>query len=163
MGKDNSKKLVGQPLLKQIIKMLPKDEFDLLVAKCGSDRYYKTFFSWEQLIVMLFGIFSRCDSMGEVCDGMRALGGKLNYLGMDLAPAKSKAGDALRDRHEELFRLYYFFLIAYFPRYKRSSLNYMVYLFCPVVFQVVEDNYLNAAYGRVIIYVCGFYAIMGVC
>ena len=114
MGKDNSKKLVGQPLLKQIIKMLPKDEFDLLVAKCGSDRYYKTFFSWEQLIVMLFGIFSRCDSMGEVCDGMRALGGKLNHLGMDVAPAKSTAGDALRDRDEELFRLYYFSLIAYF-------------------------------------------------
>jgi hypothetical protein len=114
MGKDNSKKLVGQPLLKQIIKMLPKDAFDLLVAKCGGDRYYKTFFSWEQLIVMLFGIFSRCDSMGEVCDGMRALGGKLNYLGMDVAPAKSTAGDALRDRNEELFRLYYFSLIAYF-------------------------------------------------
>jgi hypothetical protein len=114
MGKDKSKNLVGQPLFKQIVKMLPKDEFDLLVSKCGSDRYYKTFFSWEQLIVMLFGIFSRCDSMGEVCDGMRALGGKLNYLGMDVAPAKSTAGDALRDRDEELFRLYYFALISYF-------------------------------------------------
>jgi hypothetical protein len=44
MGKDKSKNLVGQPLFKQIVKMLPKDEFDLLVAKCGSDRYYKTFF-----------------------------------------------------------------------------------------------------------------------
>ena len=72
MGKDKSKNLVGQPLFKQIVKMLPKDEFDLLVSKCGSDRYYKTLFSWEQLIVMLFGIFSRYDSMGEVCDGMRA-------------------------------------------------------------------------------------------
>ncbi|MBG0782438.1 MAG: hypothetical protein H0S84_09240 [Bacteroidales bacterium] len=30
---------------------------------------------------MLFGIFSRCDSMGEVCDSMQALAGKLNYLG----------------------------------------------------------------------------------
>ena len=78
MGKDIAKKLVGQPLFKQIIKMLPLEPFDMLVNKCGSDRYYKTFFSWEQLIVMLFGILSRCDSMGEVCDGMRALSGKLN-------------------------------------------------------------------------------------
>ncbi len=114
MGKDNSKNLVGQPIFKQIVKILPKDEFHLLVSKCGSDRYYKTFFSWDQLLVMLFGIFSRCDSMGEVCDAMRALGGKLNYLGMDAAPAKSTVGDALRDRNEELFRLYYFALIAYF-------------------------------------------------
>lgn len=82
--------------------------------------------------MMLFGIFSRCDSMGEVCDGMRALGGKLNYLGMDIAPAKSTAGDALRDRDEELFRQYYFVLINYFrpllsvSRKKRSNLmNFM--------------------------------------
>lgn len=75
MGKDITKKLVGQPIFKQVMKMLPKEQFDLLVSKSGSDRYYKSFFSWEQLIVMLFGIFSRCDSMGEVCDGMRAMGG----------------------------------------------------------------------------------------
>ena len=114
MGKDITKNLVGQPIFKQIIKMLPREQFDLLVKQCGSDRYYKTLFSWDQLIIMLFGIFSRCDSMGEVCDGMRALSGKLNYLGMDCAPSKSTAGDALRDRDEELFRLYYFGLIAYF-------------------------------------------------
>ena len=114
MGKDTSKNLVGQPIFKQIVKMLPREQFDILVNKCGSDRYYKIFFSWEQLIVMLFGIFSRCDSMGEVCDGMRALSDKLNYLGMDCAPSKSTSGDALRDRDEELFRLYYFALIAYF-------------------------------------------------
>jgi len=114
MGKDITKNLVGQPIFKQIIKMLPREQFDLLVKQFGSDRYYKTLFSWEQLMIMLFGIFSRCDSMGEVCDGMRALSGKLNYLGMDCAPSKSTAGDALRDRNEELFRLYYFALIAYF-------------------------------------------------
>ena len=114
MGKDITKNLVGQPIFKQIIKMLPREQFDILVKQCGSDRYYKTLFSWEQLMIMLFGIFSRCDSMGEVCDGMRALSGKLSYLGMDCAPSKSTAGDALRDRSEELFRLYYFALIAYF-------------------------------------------------
>jgi hypothetical protein len=114
MGKDITKNLVGQPIFKQVMKILPREQFDLLVGQCGSDRYYKSFFSWEQLVVMLFGIFSRCDSMGEVCDGMRALAGKLNYLGMDSAPAKSTAGDALRDRDNEVFKLYYFALIKYF-------------------------------------------------
>ncbi len=114
MSKDTTKHLVGQPIFKQIMKILPREQFDLLVRQCGSDRYYKSFFSWEQLVVMLFGIFSRCDSMGEVCDGMRALAGKLNYLGMDCAPSKSTAGDALRDRDNEIFKLYYFALINYF-------------------------------------------------
>ena len=114
MGKDTAKNLVGQPIFKQIMKILPREPFYHLVWQCGSDRYYKSFFAWEQLVVMLFGIFSRCDSMGEVCDGMRALAGKLNYLGMDSAPSKSTAGDALRDRDNEIFKLYYFALIKYF-------------------------------------------------
>ncbi|MDX9697357.1 MAG: IS4 family transposase [Bacteroidales bacterium] len=114
MSKNTTKNLVGQPIFKQILNILPKDQFDLLVKQLQTDRYYKTFFSWDQLIVMLFGIFSRCDSMGEVCDGMRALSGKLNYLGMDCSPSKSTAGDGLRDRSEELFKLYYFALIEYF-------------------------------------------------
>ena len=114
MGKVSENKFVGQPILRQIVNILPREKFDELVIRLGSDKYYKAFFSWDQLIVMLFGIFSRCDSMGEVCDGMRALGGKLNYLGMESSPAKSTAGDALRDRDEELFRLFYFALIAHF-------------------------------------------------
>lgn len=60
---------------------------------------------------MLFGIFSRDDSMGEVCDGMPALAGKLNYLGVDSALPKSPAGDALRERDNEIFKLA---LIKYF-------------------------------------------------
>jgi hypothetical protein len=114
MGKDSKKNLVGQPIFKQIIKIIPRDRFEVLVNQCQSDKYYKTFFSWEQLVTMLFGIFSRCDSMREVCDCMRALGGKLNYFGMDSSPATSTAGDGLRDRSEELFRLFYFALITYF-------------------------------------------------
>jgi hypothetical protein len=121
MGKDSKKNLVGQPIFKQIIKMIPRVKFDELVYQCKSDRYYKSFFSWEQLVTMLFGIFSRCDSMREVCDGMRALGGKLNCLGMDCSPAPSTAGDALRDRDEELFRLFYFMLIAYFSPFLSVS------------------------------------------
>jgi len=64
MDKDTKKYLVGQPIFKQVIKTLPREQFDLLVRQCGSDRYYQSFFSWEQLVVMLFGIFSRCNSMG---------------------------------------------------------------------------------------------------
>jgi hypothetical protein len=121
MSKDSQKHLVGQPVFKQIIKIIPRDKFNELVIGCRSDRYYKTFFSWEHLITMLFGIFSRCDSMGEVCDGMRALAGKLNYLGMESSPAKSTVGDALRDRDEELFRLFYFALIDWFSPFLSVS------------------------------------------
>lgn len=114
MGKDIEKKLVGQPIFKQIINLLPKEQFELLVHRFQADKYYKTFTSWDQLVTMLFGILSRCDSMNELCDGMGALQGKLNYFGMDSSPAKSTAGDGLRNRSNELFKEFYFYLLDYF-------------------------------------------------
>lgn len=107
-------KLVGQPIFKQILELIPRNKFDLLVHKHKTDRYYKTFDSWTQLVTMLFGIFSRCDSMGEVCDGMQALTGKLNHLGMDKSPAKSTSGDGLRGRDNEFFMEVYFMLLKHF-------------------------------------------------
>ncbi|MDR0715100.1 MAG: DUF4372 domain-containing protein, partial [Bacteroidales bacterium] len=58
MGKDSKKHLVGQPVFKQIIEMLLKEAFELLVRKKGSDRYYKSFSSWDEPVTLLFGIFS---------------------------------------------------------------------------------------------------------
>jgi hypothetical protein len=63
---------------------------------------------------MLFGVFSRCDSMGEICDGMLAMQGKLNHLGLDKSPAKSTAGDGLRERDNEFFKDFYFLLLKHF-------------------------------------------------
>lgn len=112
--KDNHKHLVGQPIFKQVLNLIPRNKFDLLVDQHRSNRYYKTFDSWTHLTTMLFGILSRCDSMGEVCDGMRALAGKLNYLGLDTSPAKSTAGDGLRGRSNEFFKDVYFMLLKHF-------------------------------------------------
>ena len=100
-SKITEKHLVGQPIFKQLIDFIPQGKFDMLVNKHQSDRYYKTFDSKTQLLTMLFGIFSRCDSMGEICDGMRGLEGKLNHLGLASSPAKSTAADGLRERDNE--------------------------------------------------------------
>ena len=98
--KDTSKHLVGQPIFKQILDLIPRNKFNLLVSKHKSDRYYKTFDSWTHLMTMLFGLLSRCDSMGEICDGMQSMAGKLNHLGLSAVPAKSTAGDGLRGRDD---------------------------------------------------------------
>jgi hypothetical protein len=113
-SKDIKKRFVGQPIFKQLIDLLPKNKFDILAQKHQTDKYYKTFSSWNQLVTLLFGIFSRCDSMGEICDGMLAMDGKLNHLGLESSPAKSTAGDGLRERNNEFFKDFYFLLIKHF-------------------------------------------------
>ena len=76
---------------------------------------------------MLFGVFSRCDSMGEICDGMMAMQGKLNHLGLEKSPAKSTAGDGLRERDNDFFKDFYNHY-----HYATTSRNYNVsnYLKC---------------------------------
>lgn len=45
---------------------------------------------------------------------MRALEGNLNHLGMEKSPAKSTAGDGLRNRDEAFFKDIYFMLLEHF-------------------------------------------------
>ena len=113
-SKDIEKKFVGQPIFKQLIDFIPKSKFELLAQKHQTDRYYKAFPAWTQLVTILFGVFCRCDSMGEICDGMLAMQGKLNHLGLDKSPAKSTAGDGLRERDNDFYKDFYFLLLKYF-------------------------------------------------
>ncbi|MBD3272802.1 IS4 family transposase [Candidatus Dependentiae bacterium] len=121
MSKDNEIHFVGQPIFKQILKLIDAVNIQRLVIKHQSDYYYKAFKSRTQLIVMLFGILSRCDSMTESCEGLRALGGKLNHLGLDKAPAKSTASDGLRNRSNKFFEDLYFSLVNKYKSFLSDS------------------------------------------
>jgi len=121
MGKDTEIKLVGQPIFKQIMNLVDKVDINGLIRKHESDYYYKSFKTRTQLYTMLFGILSRCDSMTEICEGLRAMGGKLNHLGMDQSPAKSTACDGLRNRSHKFFEDLYFSLVRHYQSFLSDS------------------------------------------
>ena len=121
MYKSSHKNLIGQPIFKQILKLLPREVIHRVTLEHKSDRYYKSFSTWDELVALLFGIFTRCDSSREVCDGMAAMAGKLNFLGLDSAPAKSTFNDGLNKRSEAVFEQIYFSLIAYFSPFLSDS------------------------------------------
>ena len=123
-SKDIEKMFVGQPIFKQLTNFIQKNKFDILAKKHQTHRYYTAFPAWTQLMTMLFGVFSRCDSMGEICEGMLAMQGKLNHLGRDKSPAKSTAGDGLRERDNEFFKDFYFLLLKHYePLLSVSRIN----------------------------------------
>jgi hypothetical protein len=121
MGKNTEIKLVGQPIFKQIMNLVDKVDINGLIRKHESDYYYKSFKTRTHLFTMLFGILSRCDSMTEICEGLRAMGGKLNHLGMDQAPAKSTACDGLRNRNHKFFEDLYFKLVKHYQSFLSDS------------------------------------------
>ena len=121
MGKITEIKFVGQPIFKQIINLIDKAGIQGLINKHQSDYYYKSFKTRTHLLTMLFGILSRCDSMTEICEGLRALSGKLNHLGLDQAPAKSTACDGLRNRSSKFFEDLYFLLVNHYKSFLSDS------------------------------------------
>lgn len=121
MVKSTEIKLVGQPILCQVLKLVDRNEFDRVVKQKKSDHYYKAFRSWPHFVTMMFGILSRCDSMIEVCEGLRGMSGKLNHLGMEKAPAKSSAGDGLRNRSNEFFEALYYKLTSRYSSFLSDS------------------------------------------
>ena len=124
MGKDIEIKFVGQPIFKQVINLLEAVSIKSLVNKHNADHYYKAFKAKTQLITVLFGILSRCDSMTEICEGLRAMGGKLNHLGLKKAPAKSTACDGMRNRDNKFFEDVYFSLVRHYQSFLSDSRTY---------------------------------------
>jgi IS4 transposase len=121
MSKNTEIKFVGQPIFKQVIGLIDAINFRGIVKKNNADYYYKAFKAKTHLITVLFGILSRCDSMTEICEGLRALGGKLNHLGLEKAPAKSTACDGMRDRNNKFFEDVYFSLVRHYHSFLSDS------------------------------------------
>jgi len=124
MDKNTEIKFVGQPIFKQVIGLLYAISIKSLVDKHNADYYYKAFKAKTQLITVLFGILSRCDSMTEICEGLRAMGGKLNHLGLKNAPAKSTACDGMRNRDNKFFEDVYFSLVRHYQSFLSDSRTY---------------------------------------
>lgn len=124
MDKNTEIKFVGQPIFKQILNLVNKVNISSIIKANDSDRYYKAFKTRTHLISMLFGILSRCDSMTETCEGLRAMGGKLNHLGLEKAPAKSTASDGLRNRDNQFFEDLYFSLVDKYKSFLSDSRTY---------------------------------------
>lgn len=62
--------------------------------------------------------------MTEICEGLRALGGKLNHLGLEKAPAKSTASDGNRNRSDKVFEDIYFSLVKRYQSFLSDSRTY---------------------------------------
>lgn len=124
MRKNTEIKLVGQPILKQVLNLVDSLVFKRLVKERSSDYYYKSFKTWPHFVTMMFGIFSRCDSMAETCEGLRAMSGKLNHLGLEKSPAKSSAGDGLRNRKSDFFEVLYYSLTKQYGSFLSDSQTY---------------------------------------
>ena len=105
MGKSNH--FSGQPLYSQVIKLLNKAKILHFSNERGGERYTKRFNCWIHLVVMLYAVIMRFDSLREITASLLAETHKLAHLGITFKIGRSTLADANKRRSEAIFEAIY--------------------------------------------------------
>lgn len=73
------------------------------------------------LVSLLYGVFSYCNGLRELCEGLLACEGKLTHLGFDKAPARSTLSDANNKRSFLVFEAIYTELVKQYHSFISDS------------------------------------------
>lgn len=97
----------GQPLYGQVIKLLDKSKILQISREQGAERYVKRFNGWVHLVVMLYAVIMRFDSLREITASLLAESRKLCHLGISFKIVRSTLADANARRSEAVFEAIY--------------------------------------------------------
>jgi hypothetical protein len=118
---DKVTNFVGQPILSQILSCISSSTIKSAVRKHNSNHYYKKLTVRVHIISLLYGVFSYCNGLRELCEGMLACEGKLTHLGLDKAPPRSSLSDANTKRSYQVFETIYFELVRQYQSFISDS------------------------------------------
>lgn len=91
---NKNKSFTEQPVLSEILDVIPSSLITKANRKYQSNRYYKKLALRNHLISLMYGVFNYCNGLKELCKALLACEGNLSYLGFDKAPARSTLFDA---------------------------------------------------------------------
>lgn len=97
----------GQPLYSQVIKLLDKSKILQMSRENGGERYTKRFNGWVHMVVMLYAVIMRFDSLREITASLLAESRKLCHLGISFKIGRSTLADANVRRPEAIFEAVY--------------------------------------------------------
>ena len=89
-------------MFSQILKLIPRTDFERIVKETGAEYRSKGLSSWSQFVGMLFCQLGRAHSLREIEGGLKSCEGKLVHLGIE-APARSSLSYANAHRPWQMF------------------------------------------------------------
>ena len=72
---NKSTHFIGQPMYGQLLNLLDKQKILRISREKGGERYVKRFDAWRHLVIMLYAVIKRFDSLGEISDSMFSVSG----------------------------------------------------------------------------------------
>lgn len=127
-GKANHNAEEAQPtrvssIFSQILRLIPRLEFESAVRKHNAERHARGCSSWGQFITMLFCLLGHAKTVREISGGLAASEGKLRHLGLPTAPARSTLAYANEHRPWQLCQTVFDQLLGEVPDLGGQSSN----------------------------------------
>lgn len=94
---NKSKNFSGQPIIKQLLKLISPDIITGSASQYNSDRYYKRFKTYDHLVTMLYATLSGVSSLRELSTILLACEGRIGHLNLKHFPKRSTLSDATSD------------------------------------------------------------------
>jgi hypothetical protein len=111
----------GQPIIKQLLKLIPSTIVGRAVSKNDSDRYYKTFKTYDHLVSMLYATLSGVSSLRELSTVLLACEGRIGHLNLKGFPKRSTLSDANGKRDSKVFAQIYYGLFEKYRAFLSDS------------------------------------------
>lgn len=108
MGKNTL--FTGQPVFSQILNLINRSNIQEISRKEGYDRYVKKLDGYTHLVLLLFGVLKRYDSLRELVIGILSEANKLGHLGISYMVRRSTLAEANNRRSCEFFEKVYYSL-----------------------------------------------------
>lgn len=103
----------GKYIFSQLVEFLPKRVFDCIVMKYEGDKYIKSLSCWNQLLIMMYGQLSGCESLRELICIVAAHTLKSYHLGFGKSlVTRSNLAKANANRHFNIFEEFAYKMIS---------------------------------------------------
>jgi len=95
-------------IFSQMMKMIPRQEFQAAVKEHKAERHARGFSSHAHMIAMMFCQLGHAQSLREITGGLAACEGKLRHPGVDEPPKRSTLSYANEHRPWQLFETVFY-------------------------------------------------------
>lgn len=114
---------IGRYIFSQVVDYIPRYQFDKLVAKYHGDWHAKELTCYNQLLHLLFGQLTNCDSLRDICLCLKAHEDSLYHLGFRKTVEHSSLSRANENRDYRIYEELGMYLISIVrPLYARTKI-----------------------------------------
>lgn len=153
----------GKYVFTQLIEFLPQKAFQRIVMRYQGDKYIKSFGCWNQLLVMIFGQLSGCESLRELVCIVAAHTPKTYHLGFGKSVitrsnlAKAKSGIKVHTLYDVVTQIPTFFNITEARVHDMNAMDEIPYE--PDAYYIFGRGYFDLARLFTINLICSNFVI----